>query len=955
MKDIANSTVSVGMCFLLLCMFLPMWLEAGEDSLRYEAVRDVNMRSGPGNRYEVVRVIEKGDTLLQAVAGKGTGWLRFMHEGTEGYVYANNLRLLPQEEAVPEEEVLAPAAGGIFAILILFYLVLGIILFVLFLVRPGRRKNRGHAVLLVVFYGYVGLHKFYLGKWLAGIVYILLSWTMIPFLLAFIDFIILLAMSEEAFAEKYGQVYQRQAPVSVGKQQGHRPRMEEVRKESRKKEEKQSSLIFNERTQVEVQKESTSAHTSVRKEAEKSTDEVHKRKEQVPERQELNDSLPVGEEDQDLIDVTDEEEEVLNIRDDVDEAEEVEKPVGDRKNKGIAQLFDVMLEGAMADDDDYGPEEGYYDRATGPANAEDFAREDQSWHGEVPVWEVGYIYSTYDLYESAPEVSEYYRYFKYRFLTGEPITDAAPAYVYTLLYDLTDCFYEEEYDKQRVYAEMVRLGEVYPTAMRYVLNRLLHILCVQPMDAWDRARVKELEDPLYQYEQGYIDYYPYDHQLGIKYKEELNLTKKEAAWLNKFDFSPNAFTEVQGCLFASIRLYCLLLKKLEYQCKKEGNTLTKRVEAMQQFAIEGSPIYDSDSGARRSVSRRVYLTLFKKAENIVREQYLFAPKLRPAFELYGLVSLNNAYDTMIGDMADDLLAQLRSEVLPLDKETHHRLFEQSAGRWKKFMALYKTALSAEKMDAQTYFLKIEELSPYLKKEPKKQAGLWYSAFRNLLALDKVRALQAYAYHVDTAVQPGGPQVKPLSNAHAKKLFKGADEQQAFEAIIQELLEHRDIAPVLKTLETFYLPKRKKIALDSSLIDRAEAKLDSTVERLNDYLTDAEEGEKEGLEEIAGEEAFAENKPKEESKPVDAAGQQEQGFAGQLPEAQRALFLAFENAGYSLSREEVRAIASSHGTTETSLIDDLNETCSEHLDGEVLIEEEGDDYVVEESYYTELIS
>lgn len=65
-------------------------------------------------------------------------------------------------------------------------------------------KNRIVASLLAILLGGIGAHKFYLGLIGMGIVYLLFSWTGIPLILGIIEGLIMLAMSDEAFAEKYG-------------------------------------------------------------------------------------------------------------------------------------------------------------------------------------------------------------------------------------------------------------------------------------------------------------------------------------------------------------------------------------------------------------------------------------------------------------------------------------------------------------------------------------------------------------------------------------------------------------------------------------------------------------------------------------------------------------------------------------------------------------------------------
>lgn len=73
-------------------------------------------------------------------------------------------------------------------------------------------KNRFVALLFALFLGSFGLHKFYLGHILAGIMYLIFSWTGIPTFLSFIDVIILATMDERKFNAIYNH---HLLPVSV--------------------------------------------------------------------------------------------------------------------------------------------------------------------------------------------------------------------------------------------------------------------------------------------------------------------------------------------------------------------------------------------------------------------------------------------------------------------------------------------------------------------------------------------------------------------------------------------------------------------------------------------------------------------------------------------------------------------------------------------------------------------
>jgi len=65
--------------------------------------------------------------------------------------------------------------------------------------------NRYTAALLAFFLGWIGGHKFYLGRMISGGLYMLFCWSLIPAVIAIIEGIIYMSMSDESFQRKYGQ------------------------------------------------------------------------------------------------------------------------------------------------------------------------------------------------------------------------------------------------------------------------------------------------------------------------------------------------------------------------------------------------------------------------------------------------------------------------------------------------------------------------------------------------------------------------------------------------------------------------------------------------------------------------------------------------------------------------------------------------------------------------------
>ena len=70
----------------------------------------------------------------------------------------------------------------------------------------GAEKSRVTAGLLGILLGGLGLHKFYTGAWGWGIVYIVLCWTLVPGIVALVEGIRYLTLSDEEFQRKAAQL-----------------------------------------------------------------------------------------------------------------------------------------------------------------------------------------------------------------------------------------------------------------------------------------------------------------------------------------------------------------------------------------------------------------------------------------------------------------------------------------------------------------------------------------------------------------------------------------------------------------------------------------------------------------------------------------------------------------------------------------------------------------------------
>lgn len=62
-------------------------------------------------------------------------------------------------------------------------------------------KSQGIAIILAIFFGGLGVHRFYIGKMGTGLLYLLFCWTFIPCILALVDIIRWAFYNDETWSE----------------------------------------------------------------------------------------------------------------------------------------------------------------------------------------------------------------------------------------------------------------------------------------------------------------------------------------------------------------------------------------------------------------------------------------------------------------------------------------------------------------------------------------------------------------------------------------------------------------------------------------------------------------------------------------------------------------------------------------------------------------------------------
>ncbi len=93
-------------------------------------------------------------------------------------------------------------------ILVIIYIFIVSFLCAFAYVLGQKGKNKHIASVLAIFFGWLGLHKFYLGKTSQGFLHLFLSWLIIPVVIALFEGIVYLIMKKDEFDKEFNEVIQ---------------------------------------------------------------------------------------------------------------------------------------------------------------------------------------------------------------------------------------------------------------------------------------------------------------------------------------------------------------------------------------------------------------------------------------------------------------------------------------------------------------------------------------------------------------------------------------------------------------------------------------------------------------------------------------------------------------------------------------------------------------------------
>lgn len=562
---------------------------------------------------------------------------------------------------------------------------------------------------------------------------------------------------------------------------------------------------------------------------------------------------------------------------------------------------------------------------------------------EPPNWSHSYVYSYDELRYANKEQKKFYFYFKNKVLIGESVDIKGNTnYAFILYFDFLK-EYQSHRDIKLLDEQFKLLAEICPKTRSYSFRSLQDELRKRN-DSYSVDKLKDLEEPNYLFENGYNDYNPDLYKLGNQYKDKLGLTEQEIIWLNKFYNPSNVFTSIEGCCLAVINIYLAVFNELNLQLLDINSSIDKKMDEIFEKVCEIEDITFSDyyKGEKPywAVGRfqeSFFITFYKTIENLVREKYGHKRKL--TFENYYQYSKSIQYiDETIGNQIQRIIIEKNQGLNEPDLETQIALNTQNVNRWKiEFDIL---ANDFKKEEQEKFIDAIITLEETNQKNPNIE-NIFFDASKFITKYDKVQALKYYSKYIYYDLKSVKFDNKEFSKTVQKSLFKSEEQINDFKQIIAELIATKDIQTALERISKIYVPKRKKIQLDRSGIKEVEQKHKGTVELLNEYLKD---------------EKVIADKPEADIEITIVSSKENNSiFITEIcmGKVQEELVKMIINNSFEIHQNEVDKYATANGMFKNQLIDSINESCGEYLDGEALIEEDDENYIIEESYYKEI--
>lgn len=558
---------------------------------------------------------------------------------------------------------------------------------------------------------------------------------------------------------------------------------------------------------------------------------------------------------------------------------------------------------------------------------------------DVPYWAHTYVYSARELEYASPRCRYFYKQFKKAFLKGIYYDLKGNSnYCFVLLFDLL-----EDYKKhkdltilmEQINALILHYSETESYAVREFIERVRERYYAKDRTEEDcrilQETVKRFPDSYY-------------WRLSEKYGYTLNFTKKEAEILDFIagKYGPITYG-VEVIRIKEINFFREVIKALEHKYGEEGSSLDKMLSSLaEELKLRDRREFDYDT----SSYRMGYKTTEEKVKEIYNCIYLFCHNkiqlkydLGSPSELYFYMDFTkgkNILPTRFFPEIEPLIDEMTGELPGLTDEEEVEVNKQYTTRWRKAYKVISEDYSehlGKYLEATNKLIKLNEGNPGLR-------HLLFEVTKFLATRHKILALKTYVRYVSLCAQNTEFVEKPIPKYVCKNLFTTEAQQNEFERIVHQYKLDKKQEKAYEAVNHLFEPKKKHLQFDLNKIERTEMLYADTVRLLDEVMGDEEEKAEEVI--------------SEEVAPVSVVAGVNKMENTLLNPVHMRLLDIFKANDHILNKLQVEEYAKKNRLFANQLIEQINDLCYEELD-DVLIEENNNDWVVEESYLYKIMN
>lgn len=539
----------------------------------------------------------------------------------------------------------------------------------------------------------------------------------------------------------------------------------------------------------------------------------------------------------------------------------------------------------------------------------------------VPVWSHHYVYSADELRQATPAQKAFYEKYKAEFYNGRHLDlQGNTNYGFILFFELLDD-YRRHQDLLLLERRLHDLEISCPRTRPYAKSNLVQLMRAAGNHD-DATRIENAQANPWHWRERYI--------------RELNLSKVDAQLLNSIWISGNAFVNIEFCTKELIRLYVSAMKVLAESFQEQ------QVSKHNTFQFIGDLIARKQNHYR--VGSPNYKYIIEHSESTLSEYVLryCESELRTHLGHNRKMNINGYlnHSEVISAIGEKIIAPIAAHMPELlrgiaepNEAVEVALNAITPTRWKNRLFLtdeHYTQIGLEKFKAEV------DRQLRLNVQNSSLDIIFQDVVKFSAQHDKPTSLQYYLRYSHYCFGIKNTDPKPMPKNLQKVLFRMETDIRRFEELVTKVKTGEKLAHLLAEAAIFYAPVRKKITLNTTLIDQVEQQYTGTVELLNGYLQDEEPVSLPVI-------------PVLITEPVNNTTRYVLSFTA----GQSGLIELFKAHDFALEAADINIYCQNIGLMPSALVNDINEHCYELLD-DPLIEEQDQQYTINPYYYQQLL-